>query len=32
VVLTVATMLLFCLLAIGATTRIFSNEKVLLRS
>lgn len=32
VALTVATMLLFCLLAIGATVRIFSNEKVLLRS
>jgi len=28
----VASMLLFCLLAIGATVRIFSNEKVLLRS
>ncbi|HVC80275.1 MAG TPA: ABC transporter permease [Chloroflexota bacterium] len=32
VALTVASMLLFCLLAIGATVRIFSNEKVLLRS
>jgi sodium transport system permease protein len=32
VALTVATMLLFCLLAVGATVRIFSNEKVLLRS
>jgi sodium transport system permease protein len=32
VALTVASMLLFCLLAVAATVRIFSNEKVLLRS
>lgn len=32
VALTVASMLLFCLLAVCATVRIFSNEKVLLRS
>jgi hypothetical protein len=31
VALTVATMLLFCLPAIAAKARIFSNEKVLLR-
>jgi sodium transport system permease protein len=32
VALTVASMLLFCLLAVGATVRSFNNEKVLLRS
>ncbi|HEU5398075.1 MAG TPA: ABC transporter permease, partial [Gammaproteobacteria bacterium] len=32
VALTAGTMLLFCVLAIGVTVRIFSNEKVLLRT